>query len=147
MKKLNIVLATLLGLAALSAQADATNAEKLAHKYAGIAKSVNPEYKGTSAIDGKIFYNRKIKLANGKETSCASCHTANPADSGKHIVTGKAIKPLSPVVNPNRFTDLDKVEDQFTQHCNDIIGTDCAAKEKADYIAYVMTEKTPTAKK
>jgi hypothetical protein len=147
MKKLNIVLAAFLGLAVLSAQADTTNAEKLAKKYVGIAKSVNPEYKGTSVFDGKLFYNRKIKLGNSKETSCASCHSANPADLGKHIVTGKAIKPLSPVVNPNRFTDLDKVEDQFTQHCNDIIGTDCAAKEKADYIAYVMTEKTPTAKK
>lgn len=140
-------MAAFLGLAVLSAQADTTNAEKLAKKYVGIAKSVNPEYKGTSVFDGKLFYNRKIKLGNSKETSCASCHSANPADLGKHIVTGKAIKPLSPVVNPNRFTDLDKVEDQFTQHCNDIIGTDCAAKEKADYIAYVMTEKTPTAKK
>jgi hypothetical protein len=147
MNKLNIVLATLLGLAAFSAQADVTNAEKLAHKYSSIAKSVNPEYAGASAADGKFFYNRKIKLANGKETSCSSCHTANPADAGKHIVTGKAIKPLSPVVNAKRFTDIDKVEDQFTQHCNDIIGSDCSAKEKADYITYVMTEKTPTVKK
>lgn len=147
MKKLNIVLATLLGLAAFSAQADVTNAEKLAQKYSSIAKSVNADYKGPSAADGKYFYNRQIKLANGKETSCASCHTANPADAGKNIVTGKAIKPLSPTVNKKRFTDIDKVEEQFTQHCNDIIGSDCAAKEKADYIVYVMSEKKPTAKK
>lgn len=147
MNKLNIVLATLLGLAAFSAQADVTNAEKLAHKYSSIAKSVNPGYTGASAADGKFFYNRQVKLASGKTTSCASCHTANPADPGKHIVTGKAIKPLSPVVNTKRFTDIDKVEEQFTQHCNDIIGSDCTAKEKADYITYVMSEKTPSVKK
>ncbi len=147
MNKLNIVLATLLGLAAFSAQADVTNAEKLAHKYSVIAKSVNPDYMGPSAADGKYFYDRRIKLANGKETSCASCHTANPADPGKNIVTGKVIKPLSPAVNPSRFTDIDKVEAQFTKHCNDIIGSDCAAKEKADYITYVISEKKPTVKK
>ena len=147
MKKLNIVLAALLSIAAFSAYADVTNAEKLARKYSGIAKSVNPDYTAPSVFDGKYFYNRRIKLANGNETSCSSCHTANPADEGKHNVTGKAIRPLSPVINPKRFTDIDKVEEQFTKHCNEIIGSDCAAKEKADYITYVMTEKTPTVKK
>ena len=42
MKKLNIVLASLLGLAAVSAHADVANAEKLAQKYTTIAKIVNP---------------------------------------------------------------------------------------------------------
>ncbi|MGZ8257961.1 MAG: DUF1924 domain-containing protein [Methylotenera sp.] len=147
MKKLNIVLAALLGFTAYSAQADVANAEKLAHKYSVIAKSVNPDYAGPSAADGKFFFNRKIKLANGKEMACASCHTSNPADEGKHIVTGKAIRPLSPVVNFKRFADIDKVEEQFTLHCNDIIGSDCTAAEKANYITYLLTEKTPTAKK
>jgi len=42
---------------------------------------------------------------------------------------------------------LDKVEEQFTQHCNDIIGSDCTAAEKANFITYLMTEKTPSEKK
>ena len=79
--------------------------------------------------------------------ACASCHTANPADEGKHIVTGKAIRPLSPVVNAKRFEDFEKVQEKFTQHCKDIIGSDCTAAEKANYITYLLTEKTPTAKK
>lgn len=147
MKHLNIVLAALLGFAAFSAQADVASAQKLADKYTIIAKNVNPDFAGPSAADGKFFFNRKIKGANGKETACASCHTQNPANEGKNIVTGKSIAPLSPAVNFKRFNDLDKVEDQFTQHCNDIIGSDCTAAEKANYITYLLTEKTPSAKK
>lgn len=146
MKKTNLLLIALLGFSASFAHADVVNAVKLEKKYAAFAKTANPEYSGPSAVDGKFFFNRKIKLANGNEAACASCHTANPADSGKHMVTGKPIKPLSPVVNYKRFSDVEKVEEQFTLHCNDIIGSDCTAAEKANYIAYLLTEKTPTKK-
>ena len=147
MKKLNIVLAVLFGLAAVSAQADVANAEKIAQKYTTIARIVNPEYAGPSAIAGKMFFNRKIKGAHDKETACASCHTRNPANAGKHIITGKAIRPLSPAVNDKRFNDIENVEDKFTEHCNDIIGSDCTPEEKANFIGYLLTEKTPSAKK
>ncbi len=147
MKKLNIVLAVLLGVAAGSAQANVANAEKLVNIYSAIAKHDNPEYAGPTAADGKFFFNRKIKLGNGKEMACASCHTANPADNGKHVVTGKAIRPLSPAVNAKRFEDFEKVQEKFTQHCKDIIGSDCTAAEKASYITYLLTEKTPSVKK
>lgn len=146
MKHLNVALLAALGLASINASADVTNAIKLQDKYVEIAKTANAEFKAPSAVDGKFFFNRKIKLANGKEAACASCHTQNPADAGKHMVTGKAIKPLSPTVNYKRFSNIDKVEEQFTLHCNDILGADCTAAEKANYIAYLLTEKTPSAK-
>jgi mono/diheme cytochrome c family protein len=146
MKLTGLLLGALLGLATLSAHADVTNAEKLAIKYTNIAKSVNPEYKAPSISDGKLFFNRKFNMPNGKEVACASCHTSNPADEGKHLVTGKPIKPLSPAVNKFRFTDIDKVEDKFTEHCTDILGADCSAAEKANFIAFVMTQKTPSKK-
>jgi Domain of unknown function (DUF1924) len=147
MKKLNITLVALLSLASVSAQANVANAEKLVSIYSAVAKHDNPDYAGPTAAEGKFFFNRKIKLGNGKEMACASCHTANPADEGKHAITGKAIRPLSPVVNAKRFEDFDKVQEKFTQHCKDIIGSDCTAAEKANYITYLLTEKTPTAKK
>ncbi len=147
MKKMNIVLATLLGFGATAAYADIANADKLAHKYTAIAKSVNAAFSGPSVADGKFFFNRKIKATSGKAQACASCHTSNPADEGKHAVTGRAIRPLSPAVNFKRFSNIDKVEEQFTQHCNDIIGSDCTAAEKANFITYLMTEKTPSEKK
>jgi len=148
-KHTHLILATLLGFATLSAhaaQTSITNAEALTKKYIGIAQTVNPEFV-SSVTEGKMFFNRKFKLKNGKEAACASCHTTNPADTGKNILTGKAIAPLSPAVNNKRFKSLDKVEEKFTEHCNEIIGTDCTAAEKANYIVYLLTERTPTAKK
>jgi len=146
MKKTNLLLIALLSFGASFAHADVANAVKLEKKYAAFAKTANPEYGGPSAVAGKHFFNRQIKLTNGKSAACASCHTSNPADEGKHIVTGKPIKPLSPMVNYKRFSDVEKVEEQFTLHCNDIIGSDCTAEEKANYIAYLLTEKTPSKK-
>ncbi|WP_292807593.1 DUF1924 domain-containing protein [Methylotenera sp.] len=149
MKHTHIILAALLGLASLTAnaaQSNVTNAEALTKKYIGIAQTVNPEFV-SSVTEGKMFFNRKIKMPNGKEMACASCHTTNPANVGKHALTGKSIEPLSPAVNKKRFSDLDKVEEKFTEHCNEIIGTDCTAAEKANYIIYLLTERTPSAKK
>ena len=147
MKKFSIVLLALLGLTAMSAQASIANAKKLVLIYHTQAIKENKEFAGPSVEEGKAFYNNKLKTANGKEVACASCHTANPADKGKNIATGKVIQPLSPVVNTKRFSDFDKVEAKFSQHCVDILGTDWTAAQKANYITYVLTEKTPTPKK
>lgn len=148
MTKISIALSALLAIFAISAQADVASAQKLADKYAGIAKSVNPSFAGLSAEEGKAFYNREVGV-KGNKVSCATCHTANPADNGRDITTHKMIKPLSPVTNSKRFSDLDKVEEKFVEHCNDITGSDCAASDKANYIAYMITakEKTPKANK
>lgn len=128
----------------VNAAADVTNAEKLVYKYTNIAHSVNPSYQAPSITDGKIFFNRKFKTPSGKEAACASCHTNNPANVGKNIVTNKEIPPLAPRVNTKRFTDLEKVEEEFTKHCNDILGADCAPAEKANFIAYLLTETKPS---
>lgn len=136
----------LLGFTTITAHADVANAEALIRKYSIIAKNNDTKYSGPSAVNGKRFFNKENKIFNGKEMACATCHTSNPANSGRNIITGKSIPPLSPVIYKKRFSNLDKVEDQFTKHCNDILGNDCSAKEKADYITYLLTEKTPTTK-
>lgn len=145
MKKISILLSVLFGLTTFSAQADVESAKKLAERYAAIAKNINPNFAGLSATDGETFFKRELTI-KGKPVACASCHTANPADAGRHVVTGKPIRPLSPVVNDKRFADLDKVEKNFTSHCNDIIGRDCTAQEKGDYIMFLLNAKEPTAK-
>lgn len=141
--KSKLILTLILSSIAMSAFADKTNAIRLEQRYVTLANSINPAYTNASSVEGKLFFNRKFKLANGKEIACASCHTVNPANTGKNIVTGKSIPPLSPIVNAKRFTDLEKVEDEFTKHCNDILGTDCLPSEKANFIAYLLTEYTP----
>lgn len=78
---------------------------------------------------------------HGKDWRCASCHTATPAVEGKHASTGKVIAPLAPAVNPNRFTDTGKTEKWFRRNCNDVLGRECSAGEKADVLAWLLTIK------
>lgn len=150
MKIQNLALAVLLGMSSLYSQADVITAQKLADKYAAEAKAADPSYPGLSAEEGKTFFNREVIQFKGdtknpgKAIACATCHTANPADMGKHIVTGKLIKPLSPVVNSKRFSSMEKVEKQFTKHCNDVVGSDCTLQEKGNYIAFLLTQKSPS---
>jgi hypothetical protein len=140
MKKISLILVAFIGLSALNANADVETAQKLADKYAVIAKNITPTSTGLSSDDGKAFFNRELTI-KGKPVACASCHTANPADTGKHVVTGKPIRPLAPGANEKRFASIDKVEKNFTKHCNDIIGRDCTAQEKGNFIAYLLTVK------
>jgi hypothetical protein len=86
---------------------------------------------------GEQFFNAK----HGKEWSCATCHEAPPNHDTKHIVTGKVIKALSPITNPTRFSDLAKVEKWFKRNCNDVLGRECSAQEKADVLSWLITIK------
>ena len=138
MRKITLYIA--LEIASVAAQADEASAQKLADKYAVIAKNIDPASKGLSADDGKAFFNRELTI-RGKQIACHSCHTENPANHGKHAVTGKVIQPLAPSANPKRFGNLDKVEKNFEKHCLDIIGRDCTAQEKGNFIAYLLTVK------
>ncbi len=90
-----------------------------------------------SSIRGEQLFNAK----HGKEWSCASCHENPPNHETKHLVTGKIIKPLSPNVNPKRFSDQAKVEKWFKRNCNDVFDRECTAQEKADILSWLMTIK------
>ena len=152
MKVTSYMLLTMLATASMQVYADAETAQKIADKYAATAKAADANYAGLSAEEGKTFFNREVIQFKGdtknpgKAIACASCHTANPADTGKHIVTGKSIKPLSPAVNAKRFSSVKNVEKKFTEHCNEVVGSDCTPQEKGNYIAYLLTEKTPSKK-
>lgn len=78
---------------------------------------------------------------HGKDWSCASCHTATPTGEGKHASTGKLIAPLAPAFNPDRFTDTAKTEKWFRRNCNDVLGRECTAGEKADVLSWLLSLK------
>jgi mono/diheme cytochrome c family protein len=86
---------------------------------------------------GGQFFNAK----HGGEWSCASCHTDKPTASGRHAKTDKAIKPLAPVANIERFTDAAKVDKWFRRNCNDVLNRECSAAEKADVLAFLIAQK------
>lgn len=78
---------------------------------------------------------------HGKDWSCASCHTSTPTGEGKHASTGKVIAPLAPAFNSDRFTDTAKTEKWFRRNCNDVLGRECTAGEKADVLSWLLTLK------
>lgn len=92
------------------------------------------------AARGRTFATRNWGVSE-KLSSCTACHTDNPRQVGRHVVTGKTIQPLSPAVNPERFSDPAKVEKWFKRNCKEVVGRTCTASEKADFIRFVMEAK------
>jgi len=90
-----------------------------------------------SAARGQDFFTSK----HGKDWSCSSCHTTKPSGEGKHAATGKLISPLAPAAHVERFTDTAKTEKWFRRNCNDVVGRECSAAEKADVMAWLMSIK------
>jgi len=126
---LSLTLAAIVALLSPTAHA-ITPAEQLA---AYSAQAGTP----AQAARGEQFFTTK----HGKDWSCASCHTASPTVDGKHASTGKLISPMAPAFNPQRFTDTAKTEKWFRRNCNDVVGRECSAAEKADVLAWLLTLK------
>lgn len=93
-----------------------------------------------SATRGAAFAARKWGISENL-ASCTACHTENPRNPGRHSVTNKVIQPLSPAVNPERFSDPAKVEKWFRRNCKEVVGRPCTAAEKADFIQFVVGAK------
>jgi hypothetical protein len=110
--------------------ADTTPAAQLQHWSAQAGSPGN-------ANRGEAFFNSK----HGAQWSCASCHGAAPTAQGKHANTGKLLAPLAPASNASAFTESAKVEKWFRRNCNDVVGRECTAGEKADVLAYLISLK------
>lgn len=90
-----------------------------------------------AADRGRAFFTAR----HGKEWSCSSCHGTPPTQPGKHAATGKPITALAPAVTADRFTDAAKAEKWFRRNCNDVLGRECSAAEKADVLAWLLSLK------
>lgn len=97
-------------------------------------------YRGTTS--GPAAPDRGERLftsPHGGEWSCATCHGVVPTKAGRHAATGKSIAPLAPASNPERFVDAAKTEKWFRRNCNEVMGRECSAAEKADVISWLRT--------
>lgn len=111
-------------------QAQTTAADQLA---GFVAHAGQP---GVAARGQALFTSR-----HGKEWSCSTCHTDNPLGEGKHASTGKRIAPMAPAAQAQRFTDAAKTEKWFRRNCNDVLGRECTASEKADVLSWLVSLK------
>jgi uncharacterized membrane protein len=101
------------------------------------AAKANADFQGFSAQRGEQFF----KTKHGSDWSCSSCHTDNPAATGKHAKTDKPIDPMAPSANSERFTDPKKIAKWFKRNCNDVLDRACTSQEKGDVLAYLLTVK------
>jgi hypothetical protein len=122
-------------LSMLGATASAATPRQQLDDYATEAARQAPGFQ-PSARRGAEFYARRFAVSD-RMPACASCHTDSPAQAGRHVVTGKAIKPLAPRTEAARFTDPAKTEKWFRRNCTEVLGRECSAAEKADFIHFV----------
>lgn len=125
-----LALALCLGMA-LQAQVRAETPSQLLAAYAAEAGAPGNPQRGQALFT----------QTHGQAWSCASCHGALPTQTGKHASTAKAIAPLAPAFNPQRFGDAAKTEKWFRRNCKDVLSRECTAGEKADVLSWLMTLK------
>ncbi|MEO1766155.1 DUF1924 domain-containing protein [Thiobacter aerophilum] len=131
MKALSFVIVVIAAPSALAA----TPAELLATYRAEAAKTA-PNF-APSVQRGAEFFARRFGVSP-QMPSCTSCHTEKPTQAGRHVITEKTIKPLAPAANGERFTDLAKAEKWFRRNCKEVVGRECTAAEKADFVAFLL---------
>jgi hypothetical protein len=99
------------------------------------ARQSTPGFTAFSAQRGEQFF----MSTHGGDWSCATCHTSDPRQPGRHAVTGKPIAPLAPAANPDRFTNPSRVEKWFGRNCNDVLRRPCSAAEQGDVLTWLLS--------
>lgn len=114
--------------------------ETILKDFEALAKSSDAKFiKFNISAGEKIFRTERIH-SKGDKISCMTCHTPDPKKTGL-TRANKVIEPIAPVVNPERFTDMIKVNKWFKRNCNDVLERECTIQEKGDFIAYMMSVK------
>ncbi|MGB8313884.1 MAG: DUF1924 domain-containing protein [Aestuariivirga sp.] len=133
--KFLIIIGVLTGALAVPVFAAAGQDAVLA-QYKTQAAAADPAFAGFLAKRGAELY-KSSNAAGGPDTpSCLSCHTASPLNAGM-TRAGKAIEPMAVSASPNRFTDIAKTEKWFGRNCKTVLGRECTAQEKGDFITYL----------
>ncbi|MDT8283273.1 MAG: DUF1924 domain-containing protein, partial [Gammaproteobacteria bacterium] len=120
MKTLTVCCVLLLCLSSAVTQADNGTVNDLLQNYTS---------QGVMTVDkkqGELTWQKVFRFdGEFSERSCASCHTKDLTSAGKHIKTGKLIKPMAISSNAERLTDSKKVEKWFKRNCLWTMGREC----------------------
>jgi len=106
-------------------------------EYARQVRAADPGFDTFSAARGEKLFRTKWSGGDSRTPSCTTCHTDDPKNSGRNAKTGRPIEPVAVSVNPDRFTDPGDVEKQFKRDCESVLGRQCTALEKGDYITFM----------
>jgi Domain of unknown function (DUF1924) len=125
--------------ACLLAAAASAESPPLLDFYAGEAKASNSAFSGFSAERGEHLFRTNFSSGKPDTPSCTTCHTTDPRKTGQ-TRAGKDIEPMAASANPKRYTDQAKAEKWFGRNCNNVLGRECTATEKGDFITFMLTQ-------
>jgi len=120
---------------AVSAMAD-TRRDAILVEFLSQAKQEDPSFTAFSAERGKAFFHAKQTGGKPDTQSCTTCHTETPQAKGR-TRAGKEIDPIAVSSTPTRFTDPEEVAKWFGRNCNSVLGRECTAVEKGDFITFM----------
>ena len=132
-----ISLSGLVALIAFPLIAVAAPRDDILNQYAAAAKSASSAFSGFSAKRGETLHLSKFNSGKPDTPSCTTCHGESPRSAGR-TPAGKNIEPVAVSVSPARYTDPTKVEKWFRRNCNEVLGRECTALEKGDWLTYVI---------
>ncbi len=125
----------LVALLSLPAVAQADAVETLLDKYR------QQGVKEFSAIKGQTRWGFANQQAGDRgRRSCNDCHGTDLSQAAKHAKTGKRIEPMAPSVNPERLTDMAKIEKWFKRNCKWTLGRACTSQEKGDFLVFLRQQ-------
>ncbi|WP_300455359.1 DUF1924 domain-containing protein [Accumulibacter sp.] len=131
-----LTLAIALSLAALPPGAAARDV--LLADYAVTAKKDDPAFAGFSAARGEAFHRKRFAGGKPDSPACTSCHADDPRAAGR-TPAGKTIDAVAVSVSSTRYLDPAKVEKWFRRNCQDVLGRECRAQEKGDWLSYMLS--------
>jgi hypothetical protein len=107
--------------------------------YASGAKASDPGFSGFSAERGGHLFRTNFSTGKPDTPSCTTCHTTDPRKAGQ-TRAGKDLEPMAASANPNRYSDRAKTEKWFGRNCNNVLGRECTATEKGDFITFMLSQ-------
>lgn len=89
---------------------------------------------------GQTLWTKKFPGKDGKDRQCSTCHNDDLKQNGKHVKSGKIIKPMAASVNSERYTKMKKIKKWFKRNCKWTLGRECTNQEKGDILKYLSQQ-------
>ena len=103
------------------------------------ARAADPAFSGFSTARGQALHTQTFAGGKPDTPACTSCHGATPRSSGR-TPAGKAVEPMALSLSPTRYSDAAKVDKWFTRNCRDVLGRECTAREKGDWLSFMFSQ-------
>lgn len=133
------VIAVLCALGVSASSGFAGAREDLLSRYANEARAADAGYAGPSVAGGEKLHRNRHAGGKPDTPACTSCHGDDARAPGR-TRAGKAIEPMAASVSPARYTDPVKAEKWFKRNCTEVLGRECTAREKADWLAWMSKQ-------